>query len=227
MIGFLTQLQHTIELATTQLLLFSIQLYSSLVVISQKRYPTVCHVFSKCANQIHSFICGKRIEPLFWKHCVCRLNVYPPDPQLFFQRLNRFEYVETYDSPLLSIQEDFDPLHQKMSLVQTPNRMILSGQNFSENFTNEETKYRFLSVLYTDLFNNTIEIDVPDSYYVIGNELLGPVWIARYLTYEHPHLPIQLSYTLEVMDFHLNHFTLTSTQHVCLGEETYTIVDKK
>ena len=88
---------------------------------------------------------------------------------------------------------------------------------------------RFLGVEYVCGDLPSIQIDIPKSHYIAGNEILSKAYILRYLE----HLPIysnwiynESNYILRLIDCDSNIFVMKSSQYIFLEKDKYTVICK-
>ena len=88
---------------------------------------------------------------------------------------------------------------------------------------------RFLGVEYVCGDLPSIQIDIPKSHYIAGNEILSKTYILRYLE----HLPIysnwvynESNYILRLIDCDSNIFVMKSSQYIFLEKDKYTVICK-
>lgn len=97
-----------------------------------------------------------------------------------------------------------------------------STQSKSRCFDTKLSKTRFISILYSHpKLKNPVYIELPKGMYLVGNELLSPAFVLRYL--EHQSMPyvFDMNYTLNIIDNHIQQFNLNSSQYVLLTERGY------
>jgi hypothetical protein len=87
---------------------------------------------------------------------------------------------------------------------------------------------RFLEIEYRCGNGAPLQIQVPKSHYIVGNELLSKTYVLRYLE----HLPIYIrwkfdesEYSLRIIDDNSVVFSLSGSQHILLEEDDYSIID--
>jgi hypothetical protein len=87
--------------------------------------------------------------------------------------------------------------------------------------------FRFMEVEYKCGEKNGFSIDIPDSHYISGNEILSKAYILRYLE----HLPIYTqwvhnkNYILKIVDDDMNIIKLNHHQYIRLNNDGYDVID--
>lgn len=151
-----------------------------------------------------AFIHGKLIEPYQWEQCACYLD-----------KDNNYEeeYGETAE-----VYQDSKSLflYHRGDVVQVYTK--LSSYNCREIFAEnaKPLKYKLLSVHYRSNTGDEIVMDIPDEYYAENNEILSHVHVARYLKHHHPNVYFDGEYTLEIVDYDINTFTLKPYEYILL-----------
>lgn len=92
--------------------------------------------------------------------------------------------------------------------------------------------YLFFSIVYIKDADEEIDppepisIDIDKNYYMVGNIILTPAFIARELSYKNIslHLFDPLNYMIEIMDHNMNVFTIQSDQYILLEKDDYKIM---
>ena len=85
---------------------------------------------------------------------------------------------------------------------------------------------RFLSVQYKTN-EEIVDIELPNEYYMEGNEILSSLFIERYCKQYHPSLEFNDNYALVIIDNSLKETILTGNQYILLlnnGFQTFDIV---
>lgn len=111
-----------------------------------------------------------------------------------------------------------------------PNAIIIKN---AENMEPEKdlvfsrVNFRFMEVEYKCGDMLGFSIDIPESHYITGNEILSKTYILRHLE----HLPIYIrwfhdeDYVLKIVDEDMNVITLNCNQYIRLNEDSYEVVD--
>ena len=86
---------------------------------------------------------------------------------------------------------------------------------------------RFYSIEYTNpMMETSIQLQLPQNYYMVGTQLLSSVFIARLLEYTIGENNIfNMDYKLNIMDDNIQLFSLLSNQYIELYENEYKIKD--
>lgn len=104
--------------------------------------------------------------------------------------------------------------------------IIRSILNKHTEFHHKASKSVFLSVAYKHPdIENPIAIEIPESMYQVGNVLLTPMFVKRYLEYQSLSYVFDEKYTLDIIDNDMNMLTMNSKQFGILTEEGWNIVD--
>lgn len=86
---------------------------------------------------------------------------------------------------------------------------------------------KFISIEYTNPSQpQSIFIDLDKSVYMVGNEILSPIFIKRYLSYQPFAYHFDYDYRVNIIDGDLNTITLKSNQHILLHADKYEIIEK-
>jgi hypothetical protein len=117
-------------------------------------------------------------------------------------------------------------LSEKETLVQFAKKMnidIGGDQYCAEG----KSSARFLGIEYVCGNLPSIQIDIPKSHYMVGNEILSKAYVLRYLE----HLPIysnwiysEPDYILRLIDCDSNIFVMNSKQYILLEKDKYVVV---
>jgi hypothetical protein len=70
---------------------------------------------------------------------------------------------------------------------------------------------------------NMIELKIPSSMYMVGNELFTPVFVLRLLTYQSNNYYFDLEYKISILDNEIKTIELTSDLFIVLDKDTYHI----
>ena len=86
---------------------------------------------------------------------------------------------------------------------------------------------RFYSIEYTNpMMETSIQLQLPQKFYMVGTQLLSSVFIARLLEYTIGENNIfNMDYKLNIMDDNIQLFSLLSNQYIELYENEYKIKD--
>jgi hypothetical protein len=89
-----------------------------------------------------------------------------------------------------------------------------------------KSSVKFISIEYTHPnMKSSLFIDLDKNYYMVGNELLSPIFVKRYLCYQSLKYWFDGGYVLNIIDGELNSVSIKSNQHVVLNNDTYEIVN--
>jgi hypothetical protein len=97
-------------------------------------------------------------------------------------------------------------------------------QDIIEPFIKSDSQ--FLSVEYLcGRMQTPISIDIPNSHYIVGNELLSTEYVLRYLEYLPTYVQWEFDefYKIRVMDENIQRFELKSNQWVLLTKNGYEV----
>jgi hypothetical protein len=117
-------------------------------------------------------------------------------------------------------------LSEKETLVQFAKKMNIDigGAKYCAE---GKSSARFLGIEYVCGNLPSIQIDIPKSHYMAGNEILSKAYILRYLE----HLPIysnwiyiESDYILRLIDCDSNIFVMNSKQYILLEKDKYVVV---
>ena len=88
----------------------------------------------------------------------------------------------------------------------------------------EDSEADFMSIEYKHpLQRNPITIVIPTGMHKIGNEILSPSFVLRFLKYQPSSFHFDMEYTIHIIDNDVNMFTLKSDQYLLLTPEGYEI----
>ena len=107
---------------------------------------------------------------------------------------------------------------------------IISRRTFTHNITDPPVfvKNPFLQISYVHPdMNSSIDIHIPNKYFIENNELLSACFIAKYLKYQELPFDFSMQYKINIMDDDINTITLTADSFIRLLEKGYEIVTIK
>lgn len=82
----------------------------------------------------------------------------------------------------------------------------------------------FLTVQYLHpKMTETIEIKIPESYYIVGNQLYSSIFVLRCLQYQSKRFVFDENYTLEILDNNITIFQLKSNEYISIEKDEYKI----
>lgn len=88
----------------------------------------------------------------------------------------------------------------------------------------EDSEADFMSIEYKHpIQTNPITIVIPKGMHKVGNEILSPCFILRYLKYQSSSFHFDMEYTIHIIDNDVNMFIIKSDQYLLLTPEGYTI----
>jgi hypothetical protein len=88
----------------------------------------------------------------------------------------------------------------------------------------EDSDSEFISIEYRHpLQYKSIPIIIPKGMYKVGNEILSPTFILRYLKYQSSSYHFDMEYTINIIDNNVNMITLKSDNYILLKPNGYTI----
>ena len=102
---------------------------------------------------------------------------------------------------------------------------ILSRIHY-DDFSPSSSKIRnpFVTVEYTHPeMNEPIVIDLDNRWFVVGNEILSKVFVARYLAYQSKPYVFDDRYILHIMDTKIQMKTVKSNEFVLIDDKSYRI----
>jgi hypothetical protein len=153
---------------------------------------------------IHSIITR---EPFHWKKCIC-------------YRDESNNYKEFYDNNIVITN-----IAEFIGLNKVSEKEILCGINkfpLSSEIIEKNIHYRFLSIQYrTD--DEIVDIEIDNSFYVQGNEILSSLFVERYCKQYHPSIKFNYNYALIIIDYQLKETILSGNQYIVLEKDTYQV----
>jgi len=82
----------------------------------------------------------------------------------------------------------------------------------------------FLTVQYLHpKMTETIEIKIPESYYIVGNQLYSSIFVLRCLQYQSKMFVFDENYSLEILDNNITIFQLKSNEYISIEKDEYKI----
>ena len=184
---------------------------------------------------------GQRIEPMNNKW-ICISVLLKRNASFIGEEFN---YNETYE--FVNTDDILDPLKETSdnisSIVESTNNTLegMITMKIGEKYINRiffnknepkmdtelplvPSKHRLISVKYKHPnMDEPIFIDIDKEYYYTNNEILSPLFIKRYLEYQHLIYDFDMNYELEIMDNDINTYVINSKQYILLADNTYTI----
>jgi len=184
---------------------------------------------------------GQRIEPMNDKW-ICISVLLKRNASFIGEEFN---YNETYE--FVNTDDILDPLKEMSdnisSIVESTNNTLegMITMKIDEKYINRiffnknepkmdtelplvPSKHRLISVKYKHPnMDEPIFIDIDKEYYYTNNEILSPLFIKRYLEYQHLIYDFDMNYELEIMDNDINTYVINSKQYILLADNTYTI----
>lgn len=184
---------------------------------------------------------GQRIEPMNDKW-ICISVLLKRNASFIGEEFN---YNETYE--FVNTNDILDPLKEMSdnisSIVESTNNTLegMITMKIGEKYINRiffnknepkmdtelplvPSKHRLISVKYKHPnMDEPIFIDIDKEYYYTNNEILSPLFIKRYLEYQHLIYDFDMNYELEIMDNDINTYVINSKQYILLADNTYTI----
>lgn len=106
-------------------------------------------------------------------------------------------------------------MHKKRLLEESNNFLLLNDK---------QSRINFISVEYQGN-NKFVDIKIPDSHYICGNQILSPAYIARYLAMYHHPMAYTDNYLIKIIDNNVNIIELGSNQYIEIQEKSYLIKD--
>ena len=97
----------------------------------------------------------------------------------------------------------------------------------SKEFTMKDTvlsEVEFILVEYTHpKMNGSISFELPQGYYLVGNELFSPAFVQRYLELQREYYVFDDQYIINILDSEVNEQQLTFDQYIKLEEKSYLV----
>lgn len=92
-------------------------------------------------------------------------------------------------------------------------------------YTNVASKTRFLTISYShpDL-EKILYLEIPKSYYMVGNHLFSDTFILRHLTYHHSDFVFDDRYTIILIDNNINRVELKMGDYCVLTKTGYELI---
>ena len=104
----------------------------------------------------------------------------------------------------------------------------LQDNNFEKMLFNEKVKKPFLQITYIEPNNKvSIDMNLPESYYLENNELFSATFVKRYLEYKNKPYNFDLDYEINIMDSDINQITLTNEDYIVITKDGYEVKSKK
>jgi hypothetical protein len=89
-----------------------------------------------------------------------------------------------------------------------------------------KTRKYFLDIEYSHPdMDNHIDIIVPYSQYLVGNEILSSIYIKRYLHYQNESYVFDEKYELNIMDSDLTNFIINRDKYIRLSDNSYEVMN--
>ena len=104
----------------------------------------------------------------------------------------------------------------------------LQNNNFEKMLFNEKVKKPFVKISYIEPNSEvSIDMNIPDSYYLENNELFCATFVKRYLEYQNKPYNFDLDYQIYIMDSDINEFTLSNEEYIVITKDGYEVKSKK
>lgn len=88
----------------------------------------------------------------------------------------------------------------------------------------QKSSVRFLSIEYCHPYMETsIYIEVPSGLYIVGNEILSPAFVKRWLEYQPESYLFDNTYTLRLIDQNIQESVLTHGEYIILGDTDFSV----
>jgi hypothetical protein len=143
-------------------------------------------------------------------------------------------YNEFYGSPVSKIAQYGVESCAKLWIVRSINGHYLynnSAMTITDIVSSplpqpEKSSVYFLTIVVIfDDGNNTLEIKLKKDEYIVGNRLLMPLHILRYMKHNGLTDKKLENYTIEIMDNSMNIFQINNRQCILLDKRTFRVVD--
>lgn len=183
---------------------------------------------------VSSILCHTRVEPMttFW------ISTIALDKQ------NRLTEIYEYDAD--DIKCDFNNQMYALHSIITScsnyteglillrdvdqyvcKKVITTTENLVRNnicYPLQKSSVRLLSIQYCHPYMKTnIYIEVPTGMYVVGNEILSPLFVKRCLEYQSENYLFDKTYTLRLIDQNIQESVLTYGEYIILGETYFSV----
>jgi len=102
--------------------------------------------------------------------------------------------------------------------------IVLSRIHSDTALTTTRIRNPFVTVEYTHPeMNEPLVIDLDNRWFVVGNEILSKVFVARYLAYQSKPYVFDDRYILHIMDTKIQMKTVKSSEFVLIDDKSYSI----
>lgn len=147
---------------------------------------------------------------------------------------SKYELCETYIDDFESIMEEcklFSNIKKDTKIehlfIAKKNEKYISRSYLSdmeEELWWNKSKVEFTYVEYSHpSMNYTIELNIPDGMWVVGNELFSPAFILRLLKQQSRCYYFDMDYKVNIIDQEIQNFTLSSNNYIYLDIHSYSI----
>ena len=186
------------------------------------------------SNQYTVLTSQKRNEPTstHW-FCVCTL----PDVDRYFEMYEMirdvdennnkegtseqrhsfaFSFSDFSDLDIITILKNnntytvqfFDPIRNSVDLVN--NNTVSSFEVMSISYSHPKMK-------------TSIDLNIPKSMFIVGNQLFSPVFVKRCLEYQEEDFYFDLHYTITIIDKNIQIYTIQSSEYLLVEPSTVSI----
>ncbi len=91
----------------------------------------------------------------------------------------------------------------------------------------EKSNIHFISIEYKHPnMENPLFLEIPKSYYIVGNELFSPGFVLRCLEYQYTDFVFDDKYELSLIDNEINMNSINSTQYIKILKDEYGIINR-
>jgi len=199
-------------------------------------YPEIqkiCEYVSWTQKQLHILTTNKRNEPdaKSWIS-VCTLST------------SGEHYFETYEilngdpvsnavrfSMANAFSKNFDEeIADTIVIMKTDDKYKIQKYNENkEGVTNEPetfelSSYSILSATFINNDGKEIVLDIPSSMFLVGNQLLSPVFVCRCLAYQGLSHHFDMDYTICIIDKNVNCIAIKPNQYITIYESDCIVV---
>ena len=158
------------------------------------------HSYDICNTLIEDY---KDIETEYKDYCGKTKNIYPFDTyevreHLFVSKKNDTYFIRT-----------FFPGYKPSGII---------------DIIQPRSNIEFIFMEYTHpKMTYTIELQIPNSMWIIGNELFTPAFILRLLQQQSTYYYFDLDYKINIMDHEIKNTIISYQSYIVLGKNNYSI----
>lgn len=133
---------------------------------------------------------------------------------------NKNDPMQTYRQQQISARTP-----QGIAIIKTPAAVWCNRCVSDYDDVRPQSLVKFVSVVYKhpDMTGDGIEMQVGREWYVVGNELFSPEFVARWLHYQPEPYVFDDRYSIHILDDQVNAITLNYKQYVTIQKTSYKI----